>query len=915
MRGDIVAARPDDEFRVANVHGAAEPAVRSASLPFDLIAETERGIFSFRSIDVARCCGGGFSIGEKMRLTTVFARFYKSFNFDHLRKASPKAEPKGEWEMFREGWYPYVEVELDGRITTVVGANESGKSHLLSAIEKAVSGKGFEQSDLCRYSPFFSVERASTCWPHLGLGWTRLEPDEARSIAAIASSTHDKFDHFMMFRETPEVLDIWLPSEGEGWRRHRVDASRAAAALAAVVPKPFRIMPDVALPAAVPLAWLADEGAPLSGIADRRKRAELFDAVPKIWDMFVSDQTWATGAPQVRQALTPLANAMRDGRDAKADDKSLALARDLLLKLGNVEPARLRDLRNAIADGKEGYANAIVEAMNEQLERYLNFKKWWVQDRDFSLKITPREHELVFTIRDRTGTEYTFDERSSGLKYFLSYLIQAQSHRPQTDRESILLMDEPDTYLSAEAQQDLMKILQDLAEPTDGRPAVQVIYVTHSPFLLDKNYAERIRVLEKGRGYDGSRVVRNVSRNHYEPLRSAFGAFVGETAFVGSVNLLVEGVTEQVLLAGAARAMRQRRPAIASETLDLNNLVIVPCGSASEVPYMLYLIRGRDTDKPPVVALLDSDGAGNEAARQMRNDKKARRLIPSSRILQLGELELAAGVLVAEIEDLIPVPLASAAMNAYIAEIVQFREADAPVITIEDLQTEIGKGVSMFAAITAVAKAREGHIEKLGFARAVIEVVDRDDVAVSSSIEVFLDRMAKLFKAINKARREAQREADRERVGAMIMRYHSIFMRDHKASATREQASEILEEIESQLDDTPQSDDVRTQIQMIRRRFQLDDDPSAQIDPFTSFAESLASLRLPMSELDQQLYGAKPGSTEDDAAARVAPATASVEAAPAASDALIAIDPKVLAGEAPLVQELADAATPPSKPS
>lgn len=761
--------------------------------------------------------------------------------------------------MFREGWYPYVEVDLDGRITTIVGANESGKSHLLSAIEKAVSGEGLEQRDLCRYSPFFSVERASTCWPHLGLGWTRLESDEAVKIAEVAGAANDSFNHFMMFRETPDTLDIWLPVDGEGWKKHRVSAAKASAALAAVLPKPFHIVPDVALPAAVPLAWLADDGTPLSNLADRRKRATLFDTPLSVWDLFSNDQNWASGATRIRKALTPLATAMRDGSYAKSDDKSLALARDLLLKLGNVEPARLRDLREAIADGKEGYANAIVEAINEQLERYLNFKKWWVQDRDFSLKVTPREHELVFTIRDRTGTEYTFDERSSGLKYFLSYLIQAQSHRPQTDRESVLLMDEPDTYLSAEAQQDLMKILQDLAEPTDSRPAVQVIYVTHSPFLLDKNYAERIRVLEKGRGFDGTRIVRNVSRNHYEPLRSAFGAFVGETAFVGSVNLLVEGVTEQVLLAGAARTMRQRRPGITSETLDLNNLVIVPCGSASEVPYMLYLIRGRDTDKPPVVALLDSDGAGNDAAKQMRTDKKAKRLIAPSRVLQLGELDLADGAAITEIEDLMPLPLATAAMNACIAEINQFREAEALTITIEDIGAEVGKSKPMFDAITAVAKAHGGHIEKLGFARAVIEVVERNDGDFREAIDIFLDRMAKLFKAINKARRAAQREADRERLGAMIMRYHSIFMRDHKSSATREQGSEILEEIESQLDDTPQSDGVRIRIQVIRREFQLDDDPSGQIEPFPSFADKLANLRLPMNEADQKSSTSVPG--------------------------------------------------------
>lgn len=41
-----------------------------------------------------------------MQLSTVFARFYKSFNFDRIRKAKPGAKARGEWENFRGQWFP-----------------------------------------------------------------------------------------------------------------------------------------------------------------------------------------------------------------------------------------------------------------------------------------------------------------------------------------------------------------------------------------------------------------------------------------------------------------------------------------------------------------------------------------------------------------------------------------------------------------------------------------------------------------------------------------------------------------------------------------------------------------------------------------------------------------------------------------
>jgi AAA15 family ATPase/GTPase len=68
-----------------------------------------------------------------MKLSRVYARFYKSFNYDHHRKAHNEAEARA-WEKIGDLWYPYIEVPIDSKITTIVGANESGKSHLLGAI-------------------------------------------------------------------------------------------------------------------------------------------------------------------------------------------------------------------------------------------------------------------------------------------------------------------------------------------------------------------------------------------------------------------------------------------------------------------------------------------------------------------------------------------------------------------------------------------------------------------------------------------------------------------------------------------------------------------------------------------------------------------------------------------------------------
>ncbi len=75
-----------------------------------------------------------------MFLKHVFIRFYKSFNFDYLRKFDVNVSRREPWEAVDDLWYPFVRIPIDEKITTIVGANESGKSHSLTAIEKGVRG-------------------------------------------------------------------------------------------------------------------------------------------------------------------------------------------------------------------------------------------------------------------------------------------------------------------------------------------------------------------------------------------------------------------------------------------------------------------------------------------------------------------------------------------------------------------------------------------------------------------------------------------------------------------------------------------------------------------------------------------------------------------------------------------------------
>lgn len=776
-----------------------------------------------------------------MKLSKVYARFYKSFNFDHHRKAHVEAVPR-LWEMIGEDWYPYIEVSVHALITTVVGANESGKSHLLRAIEIAVTGDGFRHQDLCRYCDFFNVERGHDFWPHLGVAWDDVTSAEVEALRRDLPDAPATFASFLMFREGPDTLHLYFPNGAGGFDHHALSGPAARSFGQSILPRPFRIHAKIGLPGALPVEEIAPtRGGRTTSRRQDRPLMELGRALFAQWNGNAAD--FAQRSPQFAPGFVDLISAVESASNGDPDDQQMSfdLARRLLIQLGNVEPARLQELSEFLVAGENGHAAALAASINAQLERRLNFPKYWVQDKDFQLVVTPHERELVFTIRDRTGTQYTFDERSEGLKYFLSYFIQSQTHEAPADRAEILLMDEPDAYLSAEAQQDLLKIFSGFAEPEGGARPVQVVYVTHSPFLLDKNHADRIRVLQKGRGSDGTRVIGNASQNHYEPLRSAIGAFVGETAFIGACNLLVEGVSDQVLLAGMSRAIQRDGRVAEAEALDLNRIVLVPCGSASHVPYMLYLVRGRDSDIPPVLVLLDSDRSGNDAMTVLRDDPAMARLVDPAFKMQIGDFDLLGGEgrPVTEPEDLIPTPLAIAAANRYLEHVSRFRDGPARQLDWGKATQLIDGGSGVFAGLKQAAKEQGAHIDKIGFARAVVELSEQPPQQLTAAVEQLKARMRSLFVKLNAKRRLAEQERLRDKATAKVEQQRKIFVRDHREYATKEQALFLFERIEAVLDDSLDAEAIRQQMLSIKHQFQL---AGALLDPVPDYSKFLTRL-------------------------------------------------------------------------
>jgi predicted ATP-dependent endonuclease of OLD family len=136
-----------------------------------------------------------------------------------------------------------------------------------------------------------------------------------------------------------------------------------------------------------------------------------------------------------------------------------------------------------------------------------------------------------------------FGERSRGFVWFFSFLAAFSEYRYR--EKLIILLDEPGLGLHAAAQNDLMRYIEErLAQQH------QVIYSTHSPFMVDPTRLDRVRTVED-RDDEGTKVGEDVlgtTPDTLFPLQAALGYELAHTLFVGPDNLVVEGPADFVYL-------------------------------------------------------------------------------------------------------------------------------------------------------------------------------------------------------------------------------------------------------------------------------------------------------------------------------------------------------------------------------
>ena len=65
-----------------------------------------------------------------------------------------------------------------------------------------------------------------------------------------------------------------------------------------------------------------------------------------------------------------------------------------------------------------------------------------------------------------------------------------------------------------------------------------MIFTTHSPFMINRLYPTRVRVVSKDK--DGTRVDSEAYRQDWRPLRNSIGLMIGDLFFFNNSGVIVE---------------------------------------------------------------------------------------------------------------------------------------------------------------------------------------------------------------------------------------------------------------------------------------------------------------------------------------------------------------------------------------
>jgi len=449
-------------------------------------------------------------------------------------------------------------------VTALVGKNESGKTAFLQAIRKINSISGEEDGFIIRdyprkgYIKYKKIHDQNPC--EVAQAEFKLNPEEISQIEA-------NFGDGILASDKVIVSKNY--KNERNWKIN----------LAESVSQPSNVttftQPSTPAPTSFQSAVQTVED--VSNVSERISEQFLEKWLPKF--VYFDNYSLMRGKISINELR------QRSDNGGPFDD-----ADRTFLSLLTLSGVSLKDLEKDL-----GYEDIKVELESASITITDEIFEYWQQNRQLKVQFDvsqadPRDpaplnqgkilHVRIENARHRVTV--SFDERSKGFVWFFSFLSYF-SHLEETESgDLVILLDEPGTALHAMAQKDFLRFMDERLSPR-----CQVLYTTHSPFMIDLEKLHRIRLVQDMDGV-GTVISDDPVYNDKEtvfPLQMALGYQMAQTLFLSPHCLMVNSPSDLIYL----QVLGDMVAAESGIRID-PRWVIIPVGSTDNLSTFVTLL-------------------------------------------------------------------------------------------------------------------------------------------------------------------------------------------------------------------------------------------------------------------------------------------------------------------------------------
>lgn len=241
-----------------------------------------------------------------------------------------------------------------------------------------------------------------------------------------------------------------------------------------------------------------------------------------------------------------------------------------------------------------------IENLNSDIT--IDFQDYWSQNvgKDNKIKLNFELEHYDYTVPEKSGKPYLEfwikdkqerlypKQRSRGVRWFLSFYLELKATAVSNHLDRVLLIDEPGLSLHARAQEDVLKVFEDL------KSKMQILYCTHSPHLVDSSKLYRIMAIQRAVEDDersetvimDAKSLHEASTDTLTPIYSLMGVRLNDQQLIQQKNnIIVENSITHYYLTEISRL------------IDFQEKVyFVPAVNESSLPVLANLLMGWKLD-------------------------------------------------------------------------------------------------------------------------------------------------------------------------------------------------------------------------------------------------------------------------------------------------------------------------------